>query len=461
MHTSSHKPLVHNLFDENKVILPPKGFAESANVPTPEIYKEASEDREAFWAKQAYCLEWFKGWNRILDWKPPYAKWFIGGKLNACYNCIDRHIKTAARNKAALIWEGERGEERVLTYWDLYREVNKFSNVLKSLGIKKGDKIAIYLPLIPEAIIVMQACARIGAVHTVVFGGFSSDALRDRILDAQAKMLITADGGYRKGAIIPLKDAADKALAECPSIQSVVVVRRTEHAIEMKPDRDHWYHRLMQNAQPDCPPEQMDAEDPLYILYTSGTTGKPKGIVHTTGGYMVGAHTTTKWVFDVKPTDVYWCTADIGWVTGHTYVAYGPLSNGATQVIYEGAADWPKRDRFWKIIEKYGVTILYTAPTAIRTFMKWGAEWPKGCNLSSLRLLGSVGEPINPEAWAWYYTNVGGERCPIMDTWWQTETGSILISPLPGLTPLKPGSATLPLPGIEAAVLNDEGSPSS
>ncbi len=458
---TSSKSLVHNLFDENKVYQIPKEFAEKANVSSPDIYKKGSQNRESFWAEQAQNLDWFKSWNTILEWKPPYAQWFIGGKLNACYNCVDRHIKTNNRNKAALIWEGEKGEERVLTYWDLYREVNKFGNVLKSLGIQKGDTVAIYLPPIPEAIIAMLACARIGAVHTVVFGGFSSESLRDRIVDAQAKLLITADGGFRKGAIIPLKDAADKALRECPSIQNVIVIRRTEHTIEIQPNRDLWYHRLMLNAPLECVPEPMDAVDPLFILYTSGTTGTPKGIIHTTGGFMVGAHSTTNWVFDIKPSDVYWCTADIGWITGHTYVTYGPLSNGATQVIYEGSPDWPKRDRFWRIIEKYGITILYTAPTAIRTFMKWGTEWPKGCNLNSLRLLGSVGEPINPEAWIWYYTHIGGERCPVVDTWWQTETGSIMISPLPGLTPLKPGSATLPLPGIEVAILNEEGNPVS
>ncbi len=328
---------------------------------------------------------------------------------------------------------------------------------MKSLEIKKGDKVAIYLPMIPEAVIAMLACSRIGAVHTVIFGGFSAEALKDRIQDSEAKLLITADGGFRKGTILRLKDAADKALEGKTTVKNVIVVQRTEHTIDMQERRDHWYHRLMLSAEDKCEPEQMDSEDELYILYTSGTTGKPKGIVHTTGGYMVGATTTTKWVFDLKPTDVYWCTADIGWVTGHTYVVYGPLSNGATQVIYEGAADWPKRDRFWKIIEKYGVTILYTAPTAIRMFMKWGEEWPNSCDLSSLRLLSSVGEPINPEAWMWYYTHIGRKNCPIVDTWWQTETGSILISPLPGLTTLKPGSATFPLPGINAEILTEDG----
>jgi acetyl-CoA synthetase len=425
------------------------------------LFAEALKNREEFWAKQAENLHWFKKWEQVLDWNPPYAKWFIGGKLNASYNCLDRHLHTETRNKIALLWEGEKGDERALTYAELYEEVNKFSNVLKSLGVQKGDKVAIYLPMIPEAAIAMLSCARIGAVHTVVFGGFSAEALKDRILDAEAKVVITADGGWRRGKIIQLKEAADLAVKECPSIQHMVVVKHTQQFIPMQDGRDHWYAQLMQDASSVCPAEEMDAEDVLFILYTSGTTGKPKGIVHTIGGYMLGATMTTRWVFDIKPSDIYWCTADIGWITGHSYVVYGPLSNGVTQLMYEGAPDWPQRDRFWKLIEKYKVTILYTAPTAIRTFMKWGEEWLKGSDLSSLRLLGSVGEPINPQAWMWYYTQVGQQRCPVVDTWWQTETGSIMIAPLPGLTALKPGSATLPLPGVNVAVLNEAGEPSS
>lgn len=431
-------------------------FREQANIQSFALYEQAAQDREAFWAKQAECLDWFRVWDTVLEWNPPYAKWFVGGKLNACYNCLDRHMHTPVAKKTALIWEGERGEERTITYEELYTEVCKFSNVLKSFGIQKGDKVAIYLPMIPEAVVAMLSCARLGAVHTVVFGGFSADSLKDRIQDAEAKLLITADGGFRKDKIIPLKETADLALEGCPSIQKVIVFKHTGQPVKIQ-TRDYWYDQLMQNASVDCPPEVMDAEDELYILYTSGTTGKPKGIVHTTGGYLLGVTMTTRLVFDIKPNDVYWCTADIGWVTGHSYVVYGPLSNGMTQLIYEGAPDFPERNRFWKLIEKHGVTILYTAPTAIRTFMKWGEEWPNSCDLSSLRLLGSVGEPINPEAWMWYYQYIGQGNCPIVDTWWQTETGSIMIAPLPGLTPLKPGSATMPLPGIDAAILNDEG----
>jgi len=429
-------------------------FRKNANTQSSKLFEEAAQDREAFWANQAKCLDWFHPWDQVLEWNPPHAKWFVGGKLNACYNCLDRHMETPVRTKCAIIWEGERGEERVLTYEELYVEVNKFSNVLKSFGIQKGDKVAIYLPMVPEAVIAMLSCARIGAVHTVIFAGFSSDSLRDRIIDAEAKLLITADGGFRKGKVVPLKETADLAIVD--SVQTVIVLQHTNHPITMD-KRDHWYHELMLDAALECPPEEMEAEDELYILYTSGTTGKPKGIVHTTGGYMVGVTMTTRLVFDIKPNDVYWCTADVGWVTGHSYVVYGPLSNGMTQLLYEGAPDFPERNRFWKLIEKYGVTTLYTAPTAIRTFMKWGEEWVNGCDLSSLRLLGSVGEPINPEAWMWYYTHIGQGKCPIVDTWWQTETGSIMIAPIPGLTPLKPGSATSPLPGIDIAILNEDG----
>ena len=389
-------------------------------------------------------------WTQVLDWQPPHARWFVGGQINASVNCLDRHVRTARRNKAAIIWEGEPGDRRTLTYFDLHRQVNQFANVLKSLGARKGDRVALYMPLIPELAIAMLACARIGAVHSVVFGGFSADALRDRINDSQCSLLVTADGGFRRGQIVPLKQTVDDALEDTPSIQHVVVVQRQSTApfpIDMKAGRDHWYHDCMRDASPTCAPEPMDAEDMLYILYTSGTTGKPKGIVHTTAGYLVGTYATTKWVFDLRDEDVYWCTADIGWVTGHSYVVYGPLQNGATVLMYEGAPDWPDKDRFWSLIERYGVTIFYTAPTAIRAFMRWGTEWPARHDLSSLRWLGSVGEPINPEAWMWYQEHIGHRRCPVIDTWWQTETGHILISPLPGLTPLKPGSATRPFPG--------------
>lgn len=445
------------LLEEGRRFFPPKSFSEKANIKDENIYEEAKNDREGFWAKFANELHWFKKWDRVLEWDPPHAKWFVGGKINVSYNCVDRHIQTGVRNKAAIIWEGEQGDQRTLTYWDLYREVNKFANVLKSLGVEKGDRIAIYMPMIPELPIAMLACARVGAVHTVVFGGFSAESLRDRINDAQAKVLITADGGYRRGGIIPLKHDADYAIKETPSIKHVVIVERGRFPLRIKEGRDHWWHRLMQEAKPYCEPEPMDAEDMLYTLYTSGTTGKPKGIIHTTGGYLTGVYATTKLVFDLKDDDVYWCTADIGWVTGHSYVVYGPLALGATVVMYEGAPDWPDRDRFWQIVEKYGVTIFYTAPTAIRAFMKWGIEWLKKHNLSSLRLLGTVGEPINPEAWMWYHKYVGQEKCPVVDTWWQTETGMILITPLPGITPLKPGSATKPFPGVDADVLNEKG----
>ena len=385
--------------------------------------------------------------------------WFVGGTLNVSVNCLDRHVRGPRRNKAALIWEGEPGDRRTLTYFDLFREVSAFANVLKSLGVTKGDRVALYLPLIPELAIAMLACARIGAVHSVVFGGFSAESLRDRINDQQARLLVTADGGYRRGQIVQLKQVADEALADAPSIEHVIVVQRGAGpmSVHIQEGRDHWYHRLMQDAALTCEPEPMDSEDMLYILYTSGTTGKPKGIVHTTGGYLVGAYATTKLVFDLHDEDVYWCTADIGWVTGHSYVVYGPLANGATVVMYEGAPDWPQKDRFWSIVERHGVTIFYTAPTAIRAFMRWGTEWPARHDLSSLRLLGSVGEPINPEAWVWYYHFIGGDRCPVVDTWWQTETGAIMITPLPGVTTLKPGSATRPFPGIAAEIRNDKG----
>jgi acetyl-CoA synthetase len=459
--TPPNKPPVEiaDLLREDRVFPAPEAFRASA-VPNDEsIYEQADRDPEAFWASFARELEWIKPWDRVLEWKPPHAKWFVGGRLNACVNCVDRHVRTARRNKAALIWEGEPGDRRTLTYFDLYRQVSAFANVLRQLGVRKGDRVAIYLPLIPELAIAMLACARIGAVHNVVFGGFSAESLRDRINDAQARLLVTADGGYRRGSIVPLKRVADEALESTPSIERVVVVRRDSGTIpvHMKEGRDRWFHELMQDAPLACEPESMDAEDMLYILYTSGTTGKPKGIVHTTGGYLVGTYATTKWVFDLKDEDVYWCTADIGWVTGHSYLVYGPLANGATVVMYEGAPDWPKKDRFWDIVERYGVTIFYTAPTAVRAFMRWGPEHPRQHDLSSLRLIGSVGEPINPEAWVWYYRHIGGERCPVVDTWWQTETGMIMITALPGLTTLKPGSATRPFPGIKAEVLTQAG----
>jgi acetyl-CoA synthetase len=417
-------------------------------------FEEAAQNKEAFWAKQAGSLDWFSSWNKVLDWNPPHARWFVGAKMNAAYNCLDRHVKRGLGSKTAIYWEGELGEEKVFTYEDLLKEVSKLSNVLKDLGVKKGDKVAIYLPLVPESVIAMLSCARIGAVHTVIFAGFSHQALKDRIDDAEAKVLITADGGFRKGNTIPLKDVADKAIENSDSIERVLVLRHSNQSISMKSQRDFWYHQMMEGALPICAPEEMDAEDELFILYTSGSTGKPKGIVHTTGGYKVGTTMTTKWVFDPNPLDVYWCTADVGWITGHSYVAYGPLSNGMTQVIYEGAPDYPEKNRFWKLIEKYKVTILYTAPTAIRTFMKWGNEWLEGFDLTSLRLLGSVGEPIGAETWSWYHKHIGQERCPIVDTWWQTETGGIMIAPIPGMGPVKPGSASKPLPGIDVAIVN-------
>jgi acetyl-CoA synthetase len=404
-------------------------------------------------------LDWFKRWDEVLKWNPPHAEWFVGGKINIAHNCLDRHLQTWRRNKAAIIWEGEPGEQRTLTYAQLHREVCRVANVLKRAGVEKGDRVALYMPLIPELAISMLACARIGATHSVVFGGFSADALKDRINDAGCKVVVTADGGYRRGSEVKLKPAVDEALKQTPSVKACIVVRRTGTKINMEPGRDFWWHEMVETVDAHCPAEELDSEHPLYILYTSGTTGKPKGILHTTAGYLLQTHLTTKWVFDLKDEDTYWCTADIGWVTGHSYVVYGPLSNGATVLMYEGAPNYPEPDRFWSIIERHRVSIFYTAPTAIRSFLKWGEQWPLKHDLSSLRLLGTVGEPINPEAWMWYREIIGKGRCPIVDTWWQTETGAIMISPLPGATPTKPGSATLPLPGVEADVMTRAGEP--
>jgi acetyl-CoA synthetase len=451
---------IEALLQEERTFPPPEEFRKQANITDPSVYEEARRDPEGFWAKFAEELAWVRKWDKVLDWDPPHAKWFVGGKINVSFNCIDRHLTSARRNKAALVWEGEPGDWKVYTYWDLYREVCQFANGLKSLGVKKGDRVTIYLPMVPELPIAMLACARIGAPHSVVFGGFSAESLRDRINDSQSNVMITADGGYRRGNIVQLKRTADESLAGAPSVDKVVVVRRTGHADNrMVAGRDVWWHDLMAGQPMTCEPEPMDSEDMLYLLYTSGTTGKPKGIVHTTAGYLLGVYATAKWIFDLKENDVYWCTADIGWVTGHSYIVYGPLANGATSVMYEGSPDHPGRDRFWAIVEKFGVNILYTAPTAIRTFMKWGEEYPRKHNLSSLRLLGTVGEPINPEAWVWYWQNIGNGRCPVVDTYWQTETGMVLITPLPGITTLKPGSATQAFPGVEAEVLDEAGNP--
>jgi acetyl-CoA synthetase len=453
---------ISTLLSEDRLYPPPPTMLENA-LGTQALYDAAQRDREGFWAAQAGLLDWMRPWTRVLEWAPPHARWFPGGRLNVAANCLDRHLAGPRRNKAAIIWEGEPGDRRVLTYWELAREVGRCANALKRLGVQRGDRVAIYLPMIPEAAIAMLACARIGAIHSVVFGGFSAEALRDRINDAGAVCLITADAGYRRGQVVPLKRFADQALTDCPSIRSVVVVQRggdnrgDESFAEFKEGRDHWWHGLLDAEEPESPPESMEANDSLFILYTSGTTGKPKGIVHTTGGYLTHVAATTKYVFDLKDDDVFWCTADVGWVTGHSYIVYGPLANGATVLMYEGAPDWPERDRFWKLIARYGVTVFYTAPTAIRAFMKWGDALPARHNLSTLRLLGSVGEPINPEAWVWYHEHIGRGHCPIVDTWWQTETGGIMITPLPGVTTTKPGSATVPFPGVSAELVDAAG----
>jgi acetyl-CoA synthetase len=453
------------LLTEDRRFQPPPAFAALANA-TRELYEAARRDRLAFWEEQARQLDWYHPWTETLRWNPPHAQWFVGGKLNVSVNCVDRHLNGPRRNKAAIIWEGEPGDRHTLTYWELAREVGRAANALRRLGIGKGDRVAIYLPMIPEAAIAMLACARIGAVHSVVFGGFSAESLRDRINDAQAVAVITADGGYRRGQVLPLKRFADQAVEGCPSVRHVIVIRRLggldggdETFTNMREGRDHWWHRLLDQETPQAAPEMMDSEDLLFILYTSGTTGKPKGIVHTTGGYLTQVASTTKYVFDLKENDLFWCTADIGWVTGHSYIVYGPLANGATILMYEGAPDWPDRDRWWKLVARYGVTVFYTAPTAIRAIMKWGPAFPERHELSTLRLLGTVGEPINPEAWMWYHQHIGGGRCPIVDTWWQTETGGIMITPLPGVVTTKPGSATIPFPGISAELVDVKGQP--
>ena len=452
---------IESVLQESRVFEPSAEFRAQAHVKSMEeyerLYQEAQEDPEGFWGKIAGELHWFKPWDKVLEWDAPWAKWFSGGELNLSYNCLDRHVASARRNKAAIIWEGEPGEVQTLTYQQLLIEVSKFANVLKGLGLKKGDRVAIYMGMCPALPIAMLACARIGAPHTIVFGGFSANALVDRITDSQASMVITQDGSYRRGNEVTLKPAVDEALKSCPSVKSVVVFKRTGSAVQWVEGRDYWWHELMATASDECPAEPVEAEHPLYLLYTSGTTGKPKGILHTTGGYSVGTYLTTKWVFDLKEDDVYWCTADIGWVTGHSYIVYGPLQNGATTLMYEGAPNFPEPDRFWRIIDKHKVNIFYTAPTAIRAFMRFGDQWPAKHSMKSLRLLGSVGEPINPEAWMWYREHIGHNNCPIVDTWWQTETGMIMISPLPGATPAKPGSATRPLPGVIADVVTREG----
>ena len=448
--------------DQKETFPPPPEFAKRASIGSlkdyEKLYAAADRDPEKFWAERARDLHWFAPWKKVLDWSnPPFAKWFIGGKTNLSYNCLDRHLNSARRNKAAIVWEGENFEQRILTYQELHRRVSKFANALKNLGLRTGDRAIIYMPMIPEAAVAMLACARIGVTHSVVFGGFSAEALKTRIQDLEAQVVITADAGLRRGKEILLKQAVDDALPECPSVKNVVVFKRLGALVQMRSGRDHWWDDLTTGISEVCPAEELDAEHPLYVLYTSGTTGKPKGVVHTTGGYLTQVVATMNWVFDIKEEDLYWCTADIGWVTGHSYVVFGPLAIGATALMYEGAPDWPKPDRFWRIIEKYRVSIFYTSPTAIRAFIRQGDDWPNKRDLSSLRLLGSVGEPINPAAWKWYHRVIGKDKLPIVDTWWQTETGSIMISPIPGATPTKPGSATLPLPGVAVDLLDDQG----
>jgi acetyl-CoA synthetase len=448
---------IEALMQEGRTFPPPPAFTAAANIKDEGVYARADADFEAYWAEEAKRLDWFTSWGKVLEWDEPFAKWFVGGTLNVSYNCLDRHVKAGRGDRVAYYWEGEPGDARTITYAGLLDDVQRCANALKSLGVKRGDRVAIYMPMIPELPVAMLACTRIGAPHTVVFGGFSSEALSDRINDAQAKVVITADGGYRKGGVVPLKANVDRALESTPSIEKALVVRRVGNEVQMKAGRDLWWHDVVPGQAADCPPEHMDSEDMLYLLYTSGTTARPKGIVHTTGGYLTQVSSTHRNVFDLHDDDIYWCAADIGWVTGHSYIVYGPLANGATGIIYEGAPDFPAQDRWWEIVEKYRVSILYTAPTAIRAHMKWGVGHAQKHDLSSLRLLGSVGEPINPEAWLWYQQVIGGGRCPVVDTWWQTETGGIMISPLPGVTTTKPGSATRPLPGIAAAIVDQNG----
>jgi len=452
---------IENLLQENRTFPPSPEFVAQANESDPSVYARADADYEGWWAEWAEKLDWFEKWHTVCEFDAPFAKWFVGGKLNACYNCVDRHAESQG-DKVAIIAEGEPGDVRHITYRELKDEVSRLANALKQLGVEKGDRVSVYMPMVPELAMTMLACARIGAAHSVVFGGFSADSLQERTNDAQAKIIVTADGGWRRGGIVPLKKIVDEALEKgCPTVHKVLVLERIgpneKNPVAMVSGRDIWWHEILSVQSTDCPCEPMDSEDLLYILYTSGSTGKPKGITHTTGGYLVGTTATSKLIFDLKPDDVYFCTADCGWVTGHSYIVYGPMSNAATVLMYEGAPDTPDKDRFWRIIEKHKATILYTAPTAIRAFMKWGDEYPDRCDLSSLRLLGSVGEPINPEAWIWYQQKIGGGRCPVVDTWWQTETGAIMISPLPGITATKPGSATHPFPGIRVRVLNEEG----
>jgi acetyl-CoA synthetase len=451
-------PAIENLFSEARTFPPPDDFKARALVTDRSLHEQAERDLEGFWAEQAERLRWTRRWDRVLEWDLPFAKWFVGGQLNVSDNCLDRHVEAGGGDKVAYHWVGEPGDDRTITYAELRDEVARFANALKSLGVKKGDRVNIYMGMVPELPVAMLACARLGAPHSVVFGGFSADALKDRINDAEAKVLITQDEGWRAGKEVPLKRNADEAVAGTPTIEKVVVLRRTGNDVPWDEGRDVWWHELVEGQSDDCPPEPVDAEDLLYLLYTSGTTAKPKGIMHTTGGYLTGVSSTHRLVFDLHPDeDVYWCAADIGWVTGHSYIVYGPLANHTTSVLYEGAPNFPEKDRWWEIIEKYKVTILYTAPTAIRTFMKWGTDWPGKHDMSSLRLLGTVGEPINPEAWVWYQTNIGGGRCPVVDTWWQTETGMIMITPLPGVVDTKPGSATFPFPGVDADIVDNDG----